>query len=146
MVTNQFLIQRDFEMFREYLTLHGIDYDKIFSQIRQIVVRSIISVQNSNANGIHAYVDNPKSCFELFGFDILLDKNLKAWLMEVNISPSLKTSCKVDQKVKSNLIVDIFNLVGYTMNDVTAYKRAKSKYDFYYNIVGRRKNLPLVTL
>lgn len=112
-------------MFREYLTIHGIDYDKIFSQIRQIVVKSIISVQISNANGIHAYVDNPKSCYELFGFDILLDKNLKAWLMEVNISPSLKTSCKVDQKVKSNLIVDIFNLVGYTMNDASAYRRAK---------------------
>lgn len=116
-------------MFREYLTLHGIDYDKIFTQIRQIVIKSMISVQISNSNGLHAYLENSKSCYELFGFDILLDTNLKAWLMEVNISPSLKTSCKVDQNVKSNLVVDIFNLVGYTMNDVSLYRsHARTKY------------------
>ena len=116
-------------MLKDYFTIHGIDYDNIFSQIRQIVIKSIISVQTSNANALHSLLENSKSCYELFGFDILLDNNLKAWLMEVNISPSLKTSCKVDQKVKSNLIVDIFNLVGYTMNDATAYQRySRTKY------------------
>ncbi|KAI8812405.1 tubulin-tyrosine ligase/Tubulin polyglutamylase, partial [Cladochytrium replicatum] len=51
------------------------------------------------------------SCYELFGFDILLDEHLKPWLMEVNISPSLKASCPVDENIKARLVRDIFNLV-----------------------------------
>lgn len=33
------------------------------------------------------YVRQPYSCHELFGFDIMLDENLKPWVLEVNISP-----------------------------------------------------------
>ena len=36
---------------------------------------------------VRAHVKNSASCHELFGFDIILDRNLKAWILEVNISP-----------------------------------------------------------
>jgi len=49
-------------------------------------------------------------CFELLGFDILLDSDMKPWLMEVNLSPSLATESPLDLKIKSNLFVDTMNL------------------------------------
>lgn len=52
------------------------------------------------------------NCFELFGFDILIDSNLKPWLIEVNLAPSLECSSKLDFKIKSNLIQNLLNLVN----------------------------------
>lgn len=45
----------------------------------------------------------PKSnaqCFEIYGFDVILDNALTPWLLEVNFSPSLSCDCNVDQTVK----------------------------------------------
>ena len=52
------------------------------------------------------------NCFELLGFDILIDECFNPWLLEVNLSPSLNTDTQLDFKVKGNLIADLFNLVG----------------------------------
>ena len=51
------------------------------------------------------------NCFELLGFDILLDADMKPWLMEVNLSPSLATESPLDLKIKSNLFLDTMNLM-----------------------------------
>ena len=48
----------------------------------------------------------------MFGFDILIDENLKAWLIEVNLAPSLGCSTELDFNIKKNLISDLLNLAG----------------------------------
>lgn len=54
------------------------------------------------------------ACFEIFGFDVLLDESLKAWLIEVNVSPSLSSSSPLDKRIKSMLMTDAFHLSGFT--------------------------------
>ena len=54
---------------------------------------------------------NDKHCFEMYGYDILLDSNLKPWLIEINASPSLTTTTPVDKNLKMNLINDVYNIV-----------------------------------
>ena len=52
-----------------------------------------------------------RNCFfELYGFDILIDENLKPWVLEVNVCPSLNSSAPIDRKIKTSLIVDILNV------------------------------------
>jgi len=52
------------------------------------------------------------NCFELLGFDILLDSSMRPWLLEVNLSPSLNVDSTIDFDIKGRLIKDLFNLVG----------------------------------
>ena len=72
-------------------------------------------------------------CFEVFGFDIMLDNNLKPWLLEVNHTPSFHTDATFDLLLKSNVILDTLNLVNvkskskkiYLENRVTPYLEKK---------------------
>jgi hypothetical protein len=33
------------------------------------------------------YVKHPSTCFQVFGFDVLIDEGLRPWLLEVGRSP-----------------------------------------------------------
>ena len=55
---------------------------------------------------------NRTACFELYGFDVLIDSNLKPWLLEVNVLPSLSSSSPFDKIVKTLLVCDVLTLVG----------------------------------
>eukprot|EP00775_Hariotina_reticulata_P004902 gene4902-5146_t len=49
-------------------------------------------------------------CFELLGYDVLLDVSLKPWLIEVNHSPSFNTDSALDLRIKEQLLVDAVQL------------------------------------
>jgi len=51
-------------------------------------------------------------CFEILGFDVMLDDKLKPWILEVNHSPSFSTDSPLDFKIKKNLIADVLQLLN----------------------------------
>merc|ERR1719228_1082751 len=91
----------------------GIDHSEIWEKIKDLIVKTIISAENSMATLFQQNVGSRYSCYELFGFDILLDSRLKPWLIEVNISPSLHSSSSLDLDVKSPLATEVFNMARY---------------------------------
>ena len=63
---------------------------------------------------------NNRQCFQILGFDIMLDKKLKPWLLEINESPSFNDDTEVDKEVKTGLIHDTFKLLDLKVS--TKYK------------------------
>ena len=62
--------------------------------------------------GFQQQVPFRNNCFELLGFDILIDNQLEPWLLEVNLSPSLGCDSPLDQRIKGSVVSDLFTLIG----------------------------------
>ncbi|XP_064870478.1 tubulin monoglutamylase TTLL4-like [Oncorhynchus nerka] len=45
----------------------------------------------------------------------MLDENLKPWVLEVNISPSLHSGTALDVAIKGQMIRDVLNLAGFLL-------------------------------
>jgi len=83
---------------------HGMEAaDAAFYSMQMVMVHSLLSVQK--------VMINDKHCFELYGYDIMLDDRLKAWLIEVNSSPALTASSKSDYALKFGLLEDMLAVV-----------------------------------
>ncbi|XP_054722373.1 tubulin monoglutamylase TTLL4-like [Uloborus diversus] len=114
--------------FWTYMTNCGIDVTKIKETITDMIIRTIICAETPMTRLVRTYSKSTYNCYELFGFDIMLDKNLKPWLLEVNISPSLHTRSMLDSSVKGHLVQDIFNLVGFQVPGDTPHVSEQEDY------------------
>lgn len=101
--------------FWRYIKEHydHVNVEDLWESIIDIIIKTIISCENPMTRFSHQNCKNDYSSYELFGFDIILDENFKPWILEVNITPSLKSESNLDTAVKFRVIQDMFNLVGY---------------------------------
>lgn len=107
--------KRTFSSLNRILSRDGYDVARLWNEIDDIVVKTVISalpVLKHNYNASFPRHDIIQACFEILGIDIIIDENFKPWLLEVNHSPSFSTSEFVDMEVKSALVRDTFNLLG----------------------------------
>ncbi|XP_077410966.1 putative tubulin polyglutamylase TTLL9 isoform X2 [Vanacampus margaritifer] len=95
----------ELQKLRRYLTAkHG-------RQVVEILFKEMDNIFISSLQSVQKIIINDKHCFELYGYDILLDDNLKPWLIEVNASPSLTPSNQEDYEMKYRLLNDTLNVV-----------------------------------
>lgn len=87
----------------------GINTKRLWGTLRNLVVRTVLAGESGLNKMFKMNVNSKYSCYELFGFDVLLDENLVPWLLEVNISPSLHSDLPLDLHVKGPLIQAVLN-------------------------------------
>ena len=77
--------------------------DACFAAVELLVIHSLLAVQK--------VIMNDKHCFEMYGYDILIDDQLKPWLIEVNASPSISADTPKDYDLKFGLLDDVYAII-----------------------------------
>lgn len=96
----------------------------LFARIQDLIVNSLLAAQPSMIQDPH--------CFELYGYDVLIDADLKPWLVEVNASPSLTKSDQEDQQMKSKLIHDLLNVIDLE-GELSGFETQIGGFDLIYD-------------
>jgi len=99
--------------------------DKLFNEIQELCINSLISVQK--------VMINDKHCFEMYGYDILIDDTLKPWLIEVNASPSLTADTPQDYELKFGLLDDVYSVIDVEGKLGGAVEECVGGYDLIFN-------------
>ncbi|OHS96725.1 Tubulin-tyrosine ligase family protein [Tritrichomonas foetus] len=128
------------------LELNGFDVKYAQSQIDQLIVLTILSAQRYIAHNYRTSFktnDGKSRCFEILGFDVMLGKNLKPWLLEVNHSPSLLCESPFDKELKDNLITGALKIMDFDPSfkkKVTNHQRQMTLQRMYGEIPSGNSN------
>ena len=72
-----------FKVFKNYCKKNGIDFNKIWEQIKDISIKTILSFKDYFLSQIKQIGTKDKNYFKILGYDFLLDQNLKIHLLEI---------------------------------------------------------------
>ncbi|XP_076007517.1 tubulin polyglutamylase TTLL7 [Genypterus blacodes] len=114
--------KRSISWFTEFLRSNDYDVSKFWGDISELVVKTLIVAE---PHVLHAYrmcrpgqpPGSDSVCFEVLGFDIILDRKLKPWLLEINRAPSFGTDQKIDYDVKKGVLLNALKLLNIRASD-----------------------------
>ncbi|XP_044014149.1 tubulin polyglutamylase TTLL13, partial [Aphidius gifuensis] len=112
---DEFGSKRKISTLNQILKINGCNVDELWSKIDEIIVKTILSaypILKHNYKTCFSTHDLTYACFEILGFDIIIDWKLKPYLLEVNHSPSFHTDAQIDKDIKEGLLTDTFRLLN----------------------------------
>jgi tubulin polyglutamylase TTLL6/13 len=111
-------------------------------KINEIFIKTIITgypTLSTSYMSCHGENFANDMCFEVLGFDIILDHKLDPYLLEINYTPSFTTDTPLDHLIKKNLIHDTLNLMNVTDRWKKDVKGKRDKEVQERMLTGKRK-------
>ena len=94
----------DFKKFMEEEKIPLEKFNKMIEDMKKLVKISFKSVGNKLLKV------TPVLCFEIFGYDFILDSDFRPWILEINNNPGLGISSPVIQKLVPRMFDDALRL------------------------------------
>lgn len=111
-----------FRVYKEWLRSQNIDVEKLFAGIEDLIGISVIAAREKMREQSQSYGVDTQGAYELLGLDCVIDSELKPWILECNLSPSLDI-CSTDEaqgkeeiQTKKGMVAEIVHMLG--LNDI----------------------------
>ena len=114
-----------FETFQKELDKRG-DGKNFKKDVFPKIMKIIAYTANASKNKINILIR--KNCFEIFGYDFILDSNFEPFLLEVNTNPGLEESSPLIQMLVPRMIDDAFRLTVDKIFEREDEDKNKSKF------------------
>ncbi|EFC41096.1 hypothetical protein NAEGRDRAFT_80835 [Naegleria gruberi] len=112
--------KRNFAFLNDYLEGKGYSPEKVWGDVGDIINKTVLSIYPQLVSQYKTSLSQKHGdfvCFEILGFDVLLDEKMNPWLLEVNHSPSFNTDTPLDRHVKFNLLTETMKMLAIDPND-----------------------------
>ncbi|TMW55878.1 hypothetical protein Poli38472_008526 [Pythium oligandrum] len=114
------------------MSKHGPErINKLFYEIQLVIIKSLLSVEKIMLSDKH--------CFQLYGYDVMIDENLKPWLLEVNASPSLSANTSSDYQLKCGMLNDMLDIIDIENKNTGPIEERVGGFDLIYREGAIRK-------
>lgn len=104
--------KQSFSSFLNKLKVEGRDTKKLLRDMQDVAAKTLIAAESECYPKCVGMRGRDECCFELFGFDLMFDENLKVYLIEVNIYPSMMSASPFDKRLKYGMLTDALHIVG----------------------------------
>ena len=102
----------NFINFERYCKKEDISYEKIVKQMKDIIIKTFISLSSDIINKYTKMKIKDRNMFQLFAFDFILDKDYNLFLIDIDKNPAFKSKHLVPIYIYDHLISDALNIVG----------------------------------
>ncbi len=136
-----------FSKYRQWLRDQGHDDKRIFQDLEDLIVLTMMSARERMRQRIETTGVDSDGCYELFGLDCMVDADLKPWILECNLSPSLDVCSGpedggIDEaRIKRQLVVDLVSMIGANeerpdWSALTFDERIEAEWDWEQSRIG----------
>lgn len=108
----------------------------LWDEICAVVVKSVLCAEHEMLAASRKFVRHRNTCFDLLGYDILLDDKFKPWIIEINHSPSMAPLTPMENAIKHGMLSGYFALADLAL--VHRETQRAHVVRFFENVTKRR--------
>lgn len=92
----------------------GVDIKALWQRIDNVIILTVLSAYGYLMRKEREMCPNNgfSRCFQIIGCDILLDKNLRPYILEINHRPSMKTNTENSRNLKIQMLKDALKIAA----------------------------------